>query len=551
MRRLWARGAEPSQPFLEPERILHEPSGNIDGPEPGSTIRRAIHIWGWALFPDTPTAKVEIILAGHPLGQARLGHPRPDVKAHWDLDLGGSSGFDLTTSLAELDLPKGEAELEVVATSLEGERLRLDPITVELDLERKTKPAPLPPPPLHTPLQSSRTRPHVLVVTHQLNLGGAQLYLLDLIKEMVRDDLASFTFMSTMDGSLREDIEGLGIPVHISGLTPTDDLSSYIGRLEELCSWMADRDFDAAIVNTATTATVAGAEAAEAMGLPLLWAIHESFPPVLLWGEDIAPEVEARIIGTLAGAAALIFEATATQRIYEPLAGPEPCMTIPYGLDLEPIDAARRKLDLTAARRKAKIPEDAELIVCIGTIEPRKAQLMLAQAFDIIAPRHPSAHLAFVGARDDLDSEILADYVASCDAEERIELIEVTPDVDVWYAMADLLVCASDVESLPRTVLEAMAWETPVLATNVFGLPELITDGETGWLCEPRDLGALVEGLEHALSSSPKERRRIAERARALVENRHSLPKYAQVVSGILEEAIMNNRRSVKEAETG
>jgi glycosyltransferase involved in cell wall biosynthesis len=100
--------------------------------------------------------------------------------------------------------------------------------------------------------------------------------------------------------------------------------------------------------------------------------------------------------------------------------------------------------------------------------------------------------------------------------------------------MADLLVCASDVESLPRTVLEAMAWETPVLATDVFGLPELITDGETGWLCQPRDLEALAEGLDRALSSSPEERAAVARAARALVAERHSLPRYGRQIAELL-----------------
>ena len=70
--------------------------------------------------------------------------------------------------------------------------------------------------------------------------------------------------------------------------------------------------------------------------------------------------------------------------------------------------------------------------------------------------------------------------------------------------MSDLLVCASDVESLPRTVLEAMAWELPVLATAVYGLPELIDDGETGWLCAPRDVDALADGLRRALATEPR-----------------------------------------------
>ena len=106
-----------------------------------------------------------------------------------------------------------------------------------------------------------------------------------------------------------------------------------------------------------------------------------------------------------------------------------------------------------------------------------------------------------------------------------------------WYGLADILVCASDVESLPRTVLEAMAWETPVLATEVFGLPELIEDGETGWLCAPRDIEALADSLDRALSSSPAERARIGAAARVLVQERHSLPEYGRQVGDLLTQA--------------
>ena len=51
-----------------------------------------------------------------------------------------------------------------------------------------------------------------------------------------------------------------------------------------------------------------------------------------------------------------------------------------------------------------------------------------------------------------------------------------------------------------------MAWEKPVLATSVFGLPELIDDGETGWLCEPNDVAALAAGLDRALGTPEAER---------------------------------------------
>jgi glycosyltransferase involved in cell wall biosynthesis len=117
-----------------------------------------------------------------------------------------------------------------------------------------------------------------------------------------------------------------------------------------------------------------------------------------------------------------------------------------------------------------------------------------------------------------------------------MQLIPLTPDVQDWYGMADLLVCASDVESLPRTVVEAMAWELPVLATDVFGLPEIVREGETGWLCPPRDVEALAVGLERALASSAEERLRMGRAGRALVEGRHSLSEYGKRIGELIGE---------------
>jgi glycosyltransferase involved in cell wall biosynthesis len=156
----------------------------------------------------------------------------------------------------------------------------------------------------------------------------------------------------------------------------------------------------------------------------------------------------------------------------------------------------------------------------------------------MIASRHPEVWVAFVGGRDDDNTEALERYVASSPFGERMRVIPVTPEVESWYGMADLLVCASDIESLPRTVLEAMAWETPVLGTRVFGLPELITDGETGWLCEPRDLPALAAGLDRVLSLPPEERRRVGAAGRPLVAERHSLERYGAEIAGLLEQAV-------------
>jgi D-inositol-3-phosphate glycosyltransferase len=529
-RRIWRPGTVP-----EPEPPAEEPLpiGVLDSPSRQATVPRGhTPISGWALFPEGPPNRVELRLGEEMVGLARLGLARPDLRPHSDLPHAGVCGFELVVDVGSWPGPDGETTVSAVAFSAGGERLELMPVPVTVEAAHESLPAPP-----HRQRFSRRGRSggrRVLVFTHQLDLGGAQLYLLDLLRELVQRDDIELTVVSTLDGRLRDELEALGIPVHITSMVPIGDLSSHRGRLEELAAWAAPHEFEAVFVNTATMLAIPGAEVAEALGIPLVWAIHESFDPDEIWA-GLDPTVRRQLNAALRGAAAVIFEADATRRMYEPLTGPGRCLTLPYGVDLEPIDSERAGFDRAAFRRRAGIPAAAEVVLCVGTIEPRKAQVPLTQAFDSIAARHPDAHLVFVGARKkDPRSLLLAEYVESCRSAGRIKLIPITPNVQPWYGLADILVCASDVESLPRTVLEAMAWETPVLATDVFGLPELIDDGETGWLCPPLSIEALAEALDRALSSSPEERARIGAAARALVEERHSLDDYGRRIGDLL-----------------
>jgi D-inositol-3-phosphate glycosyltransferase len=531
--RLWRPGAMAGAGLVPPEVFDSIPRGELDAPlKPTPPSGETVKVSGWALFPAEPTARVELWVGERPGGRARLGLPRPDIARLSANPAAGSSGFELTVELPEPAAGAAPPPVRAVATGLGGKRLELAPVA-PLALGKQRPSLPLPPTP--TPPVSGERGPRLLVFTHQLTLGGAQLYLLDLLRALTGSGSVEATVVSAVDGVVREDLERLGIPVHVTSLVPFDDPGSHVGRVEELAGWASGREFEVALVNTATAWTFPGAEVAAELGIPVVWAIHESFPAPILWG-GFAPEVRERAEAALGRAAAVVFEADATRRLYEGRLGEGRGLVLPYGLDLRPIDAARADLDREALLREAGVPADAEVVLCVGTIEPRKAQLPLAQAFDLVAARHPRARLVFVGGRDDPYSEALADCIAASRS-GRIDLIPVTPDVQPWYGAADLLVCASDVESLPRTVLEAMAFETPVLATSVFGLPELIDDGETGWLCEAGDIGALAEGLDRALGSSPEERERIGRAGRKLVERRHDLDAYGRRIAGLLADA--------------
>jgi D-inositol-3-phosphate glycosyltransferase len=511
--------------------------GRIDHPGEGTTAQRgAFTVSGWAIFPAAATSRVEVRLEGQPLGLAQLGVARPDLEGRSDSDDAIIAGFTLAADLTEWTGADGPVALGAEAVSVDGERFTLPPVELTLT------PAPVPPA-APAPRRTAAARPggrRLLVCTHQLCLGGASRYLLETLEALIRAGAASPVVLSPIGGPLRPYLEELGIPVHVSGQMPIDDPEALDGRVEEIAAWAGTHEVELAFVNTASPLTLCGAEAARALGIPAVWAIHESFEPPVLWG-NLVPEVRRRMEEALGEAALAVFEADATRQIYEPLL-PGRCQTVPYGLDLRAIDELRAGFDRDETRRRLSVPPEAELIVCVGVIEPRKAQAALAQAFDLIAERHPDARLALIGSEGTADSEALARWVESSRLADRIELVPTTPEIQQWYGVADLLVCASRVESLPRAVLEAMAWELPVLSTAIFGLPELIDDGETGWLCEPGDTRALADALERVLDTDPAERRRVGAAARRLVETRHDLDTYAARVARLFDQVVAGAR---------
>jgi glycosyltransferase involved in cell wall biosynthesis len=139
----------------------------------------------------------------------------------------------------------------------------------------------------------------------------------------------------------------------------------------------------------------------------------------------------------------------------------------------------------------------------MGVFQERKAQLALVLAFATVAPLFPRARLVLVGEHPTAYAESVHEAVRQLGMEERVQFVPIQPQIYPWYRVADVLVNASDVESLPRSILEAKAFGLPTLATAVFGVPEIITDGVNGWLCRAHSGNALTTGLHRALSTPP------------------------------------------------
>ncbi|HEX4755860.1 MAG TPA: glycosyltransferase family 4 protein [Candidatus Dormibacteraeota bacterium] len=523
--------------------------GGFDVPTQGATVSgEVVQIIGWAMCEGQMASSVDIRLDGVPAGRARLGLGRSDLAA-----LGPeatASGFEFQAALPGADGTRHV--ISAVAHFGGGARLVIDGPTVGVArrAERNLESLSLPGVPAASGLRPGRGggRTHVLAVTHQLDLGGGQLYLQDLLRGLARTGRFDLTVASNSDGPLRSELEELGIGVHLLGRWPQASAVTLESRLDELCTWVREQQVDAVLVNTVIG--FPAVRVAARLGIPTLWAIHESYPIPILWHALLGDGADARVIAAardaLTQADRLLFEAESTRQLYVSAAGEDRCLLVPYGVELASLDAATASLDRTLARRRLGVPQRARLLLCMGTFEMRKSQTVLIRAFSDVADRHPDASLVLVGDNGSDYAGHVHRLAEATGLGGRIRIVPVGPDILPWYVAADVLVSASDVESTPRSAIEAMFFETPVLAADVYGLSELVDDGATGWLVAARDVDALAGGLDRALAASDADLRRMGRHARERVRRDHDSSRHVAAIARLLDDLVAS-RASISE----
>ena len=209
-------------------------------------------------------------------------------------------------------------------------------------------------------------------------------------------------------------------------------------------------------------------------------------------------------------------------------------------MDVGAIDEYRQSVSREELRADQGFGPSDTVVLVVATFEPRKSHAMIVAAFDELAAVHDHLQLLLVGFHTFPYAEAVCRQIDRCRYRDRIHVKPVTHDIYQWYAMADILLSASDIESLPRSFMEAMAFDLPIVSTDVFGVPDLIEDSRSGWLTRARDLEGLVGLLHMVLRAPASERREVAERARTVLCERDGGAQYgaffASAVSDMLHD---------------
>jgi glycosyltransferase involved in cell wall biosynthesis len=158
----------------------------------------------------------------------------------------------------------------------------------------------------------------------------------------------------------------------------------------------------------------------------------------------------------------------------------EPCCTLPEEYGMEP---------------------GAEIVGVVARLEPEKGHATLLDAWPQVLREVPGAYLLFVGEgsqRGALEMQARELRIA-----HRVIFTGRRDDVPAVTAALDVAVLPSYREAQGLSILEAMALSRPVVASDVGGIPEMITDGVTGLLVPPHDAEALAAAVTRLLVDHP------------------------------------------------
>jgi L-malate glycosyltransferase len=152
-----------------------------------------------------------------------------------------------------------------------------------------------------------------------------------------------------------------------------------------------------------------------------------------------------------------------------------------------------------------------------SNLRPVKRVDLLLEAAARVRPRESFRLVVLAGE----DFAPFAGQVRRLCLEDRVVVLERVTDIEEYLQAADLALFASDSESFCLSILEAMCFGCPSVATHVGGIPEVVEHGVSGILVAPGDAAALARAVE-ALIADPAQRNALGEAARARAQARFS-----------------------------
>ena len=350
---------------------------------------------------------------------------------------------------------------------------------------------------------STEDKIRVLRVIGRLNIGGPSIHVVNLAAGLDSDRYEQLLVIgreSPAEGSMLDYALSRGVwPHRIQEIVTAFNLAPRDGvALKRLFSLM--RLYRPHIVHTHTAkAGLLGRIAARLAGVPIIvhtfhgHVLHGYYGSVQNW----ALRRMEKSLAWFSHRLVTVSEQVKKELIEYGVARADRITVIPLGLDLEPyLHAETRRGEF---RREMSLSSGARLVGIVGRIFPVKNHALFLESAARIAAAEPAARFVVVG--DGMLRFALEQQARELGIADLVLFTGWRSDLARIYADLDVLVVSSNNEGTPLSAIEAMATSCPVVATRVGGVPDLISDYESGRLVPPRDAealaGAVLDLLHH------------------------------------------------------
>jgi glycosyltransferase involved in cell wall biosynthesis len=294
---------------------------------------------------------------------------------------------------------------------------------------------------------------------------------------------------------------------------------------------------DVKLVHSNTSVVLGGAVAAKAARIPHVWHVREIYAA---YGR--AWTVHRRVLQ--AGATALPCVSAATTEQFGGVGAGGGKVSVLY----DALAVARERAPRAAARAALELPEDVPVVALLARLTEWKGQDVLIRALAEPELRDRRAVAVLAGAvwpgQEAREAKIV-DLARSLGIEDRVVRIGFREDVENVYGAADVIAVPSTLpDPLPGAAIEAAAAGCAVIAAAHGGLPEIISDRETGLLVPPGHVPALARAAAE-LIDDPALRERLGAAASLDIAKRFSAEALLSSVQHLYERQLDSHTATV------
>ncbi|HLO52475.1 MAG TPA: glycosyltransferase [Kamptonema sp.] len=378
-------------------------------------------------------------------------------------------------------------------------------------------------------------RPRLLMCSNSLDFTGAPLHQYEIAVQLAAKGIIEPVIFCVTDGPLRAAYEQHGIEVIVREhpLEHIYQRDAYDRAIATFAKEVSSYNVDIIYVNTLEKFFMV--DVAHELGIASVWNVHES-DPWQTYFDRFGPEIAARALECFRFPYQVIFVADATRDRYLQLNSHHNFRVIHNGLDLSRLDKSGNS---ALAKQSLGVKPDDLVILLLGTVCDRKGQQDLVKALSYLPQKwHNRIRCFIVGDRPSLYSNKLTAMVNELPDElrQRVTLVPETPETAKYYKSADIFVCTSRVESFPRVILEAMAYDLPIVTTPVFGIKEQVRPGINGLFYTPDRPEELAASLLSLLEDDSL-RQRLGGNAKYVLESLNTFEEMTQAYGQIFCEA--------------